>query len=95
MTEQLSDGLPTRGLRLLYYKVNALYNRIRCLVNKLFRLDYLTSKYEKLHVGCRSEEHTSELQSHSFISYAVFCLKKKNKKKKYKDKTILNGYHSH
>src|ERR1051326_1994988 len=22
----------------------------------------------------RSEEHTSELQSHSFISYAVFCL---------------------
>src|SRR6056300_853663 len=27
----------------------------------------------------RSEEHTSELQSHSEISYAVFCLKKKNK----------------
>src|ERR1051326_9432575 len=27
--------------------------------------------------GDRSEEHTSELQSHSFISYAVFCLKKK------------------
>ena len=25
----------------------------------------------------RSEEHTSELQSHSFFSYAVFCLKKK------------------
>ena len=24
----------------------------------------------------RSEEHTSELQSHSRISYAVFCLKK-------------------
>src|SRR6056300_2093965 len=28
----------------------------------------------------RSEEHTSELQSHSEISYAVFCLKKKNTK---------------
>ena len=28
-------------------------------------------------LGIRSEEHTSELQSHSFISYAVFCLKKK------------------
>ena len=27
----------------------------------------------------RSEEHTSELQSHVRISYAVFCLKKKNK----------------
>src|SRR5213080_5545053 len=26
---------------------------------------------------CRSEEHTSELQSHSGSSYAVFCLKKK------------------
>src|SRR5213079_2019171 len=29
----------------------------------------------------RSEEHTSELQSPVVISYAVFCLKKKNKKK--------------
>src|SRR3546814_4425451 len=28
-------------------------------------------------VGCRSEEHTSELQSLMRISYAVFCLKKK------------------
>src|SRR3546814_8921320 len=30
--------------------------------------------------GTRSEEHTSELQSLMRISYAVFCLKKKNKK---------------
>ena len=41
----------------------------------------------------RSEEHTSELQSHSFISYAVFCLKKKKKhrtrKKRKKKKQIL------
>src|SRR3546814_7183780 len=29
--------------------------------------------------GWRSEEHTSELQSLMRISYAVFCLKKKNK----------------
>src|SRR6184192_3841652 len=28
----------------------------------------------------RSEEHTSELQSPIDISYAVFCLKKKNKR---------------
>src|SRR5213080_5470100 len=28
----------------------------------------------------RSEEHTSELQSHSGISYAVFCVKKKKNK---------------
>src|SRR3546814_8878581 len=43
------------------------------------------------HVACdqcghhsRSEEHTSELQSLMRISYAVFCLKKKNKKQKTK-----------
>ena len=35
-----------------------------------------------LDILARSEEHTSELQSHSFISYAVFCLKKKKKTKK-------------
>src|SRR3546814_2953510 len=29
--------------------------------------------------GLRSEEHTSELQSLMRISYAVFCLKQKNK----------------
>src|SRR3546814_4791106 len=32
-------------------------------------------------LGGRSEEHTSELQSLMRISYAVFCLKKKTKKK--------------
>src|SRR3546814_6096869 len=30
------------------------------------------------HLHARSEEHTSELQSLMRISYAVFCLKKKN-----------------
>src|SRR3546814_8841109 len=30
------------------------------------------------HESLRSEEHTSELQSLMRISYAVFCLKKKN-----------------
>src|SRR3546814_4611557 len=34
----------------------------------------------------RSEEHTSELQSLMRISYAVFCLKKKNKKHDNKQK---------
>src|SRR3546814_5667992 len=33
----------------------------------------------------RSEEHTSELQSLMRISYAVFCLKNKMKKKKEND----------
>src|SRR3546814_3692802 len=35
----------------------------------------------------RSEEHTSELQSLMRISYAVFCLKKKNNKHKHSYKT--------
>src|SRR3546814_2278534 len=34
----------------------------------------------QFHAGRRSEEHTSELQSLMRISYAVFCLNKKNKK---------------
>src|SRR3546814_5408229 len=37
----------------------------------------------------RSEEHTSELQSLMRISYAVFCLKKKNKTQKHTHITIL------
>src|SRR6186713_3490784 len=42
----------------------------------------------------RSEEHTSELQSHSGISYAVFCLKKKkNKKIRHKHKEIEQKEH--
>src|SRR3546814_3296731 len=35
-------------------------------------------------IEARSEEHTSELQSLMRISYAVFCLKKKNQINKYK-----------
>src|SRR3546814_3691131 len=34
---------------------------------------------DRRHIAQRSEEHTSELQSLMRISYAVFCLKKKNK----------------
>src|SRR3546814_10209971 len=38
----------------------------------------------------RSEEHTSELQSLMRISYAVFCLKKKNKQKLKKKQRLTN-----
>src|SRR3546814_9741626 len=43
----------------------------------------IISEFVEFHVlalAFRSEEHTSELQSLMRISYAVFCLKKKNKK---------------
>jgi hypothetical protein len=39
----------------------------------------ITSQLPKYGViALRSEEHTSEFQSRETISYAVFCLKKKN-----------------
>src|SRR3546814_2350069 len=40
----------------------------------------------------RSEEHTSELQSLMRISYAVFCLKTKNKTKNNKTKMIMSKH---
>src|SRR3546814_4836358 len=47
-------------------------------------VDHLLEPGSKRLVGLvaeqRSEEHTSELQSLMRISYAVFCLKKKNRK---------------
>src|SRR3546814_10725532 len=51
------------------------------------RYRFLDLRRERVHANImlrsavisRSEEHTSELQSLMRISYAVFCLKKKNK----------------
>src|SRR3546814_5537355 len=43
--------------------------------------DSFGQRFARLHgpsICARSEEHTSELQSLMRISYAVFCLKKKN-----------------
>src|SRR3546814_10821570 len=47
--------------------------RVQALMNRM-------SKEIKQGLFDRSEEHTSELQSLMRISYAVFCLKKKNRK---------------
>src|SRR3546814_3219440 len=44
-------------------------------------------------LGNRSEEHTSELQSLMRISYAVFCLKKKNKRITTQHDTLNTEYH--
>src|SRR3546814_5359290 len=46
--------------------------------------------------ACRSEEHTSELQSLMRNSYAVFCLKKKNKQnteRRVYNKSIIASIH--
>src|SRR3546814_4599977 len=45
--------------------------------------------HAKIELLARSEEYTSELQSLMRISYAVFCLKKKKKKKQHKPNTAL------
>src|SRR3546814_5966744 len=45
----------------------------------------MTPRPWKVDCPCRSEEHTSELQSLMRISYAVFCLKKNNKTTKQQD----------
>src|SRR3546814_3313880 len=43
----------------------------------------------------RSEEHTSELQSLMRISYAVFCLNKKNTHKRTRYNILLTQYNTH
>src|SRR3546814_1812602 len=67
------------------FELNALFPRgqvtspkIRAFVD--FLVERLSFDSDYMQVLCpRSEEHTSELQSLMRISYAVFCLKKKNK----------------
>src|SRR3546814_3126886 len=54
----------------------------RPLQRRSFRLypsPFAVPSDPRLSLDKRSEEHTSELQSLMRISYAVFCLKKKNK----------------
>src|SRR3546814_4224922 len=54
------------------------------------RMRALRGARKSARIRPRSEEHTSELQSLMRISYAVFCLKKKNKKKS----NIINRTHT-
>src|SRR3546814_5345657 len=46
--------------------------------NRVRIMDALAAVRSRDRASLRSEEHTSELQSLMRISYAVFCLKKKN-----------------
>src|SRR3546814_4438870 len=53
----------------------ALWDRLDAIKARIPAMTLVTTAQHK----GRSEEHTSELQSLMRISYAVFCLKKKNK----------------
>src|SRR3546814_7697742 len=53
----------------------------------------LTAHEAAIHDRNRSEEHTSELQSLMRISYAVFCLKKKHKKRPITNIETFNKKH--
>src|SRR3546814_4142838 len=55
------------------YDIGLYMKRDRALAEYMGDVHYHTDQ-----VARRSEEHTSELQSLMRISYAVFCLKKKN-----------------
>src|SRR3546814_3490919 len=57
--------------------------RLYCRLVACRSISGRTAKY------CRSEEHTSELQSLMRISYAVFCLKKKSKKLTHETTTLV------
>src|SRR3546814_9529354 len=56
----------------------SLTGKLKMLFGGKMRADEEGS-HAKVTTTSRSEEHTSELQSLMRISYAVFCLKKKNK----------------
>src|SRR3546814_6877712 len=62
-------------------------------VTAIDRLHRSAYPLRNLAIDCRdfarSEEHTSELQSLMRISYAVFCLKKKTKTQRQKNKSNL------
>src|SRR3546814_9284624 len=78
-----TDGKPAKGrmVSVAVYSRQILTARRR-LIGGFYAYDN-QMKTTKLDASCsdtRSEEHTSELQSLMRISYAVFCLKKKNKK---------------
>src|SRR3546814_5057075 len=60
----------------LYFAINY-FLQLEEQTDRLLRLEAQAASAQ---LAMRSEEHTSELQSLMRISYAVFCLKKKNNK---------------
>src|SRR3546814_5676482 len=60
-------------------RAQLLHRLVVGIADPLVHVDQEDPGREAVEDRARSEEHTSELQSLMRISYAVFCLKKKNK----------------
>src|SRR3546814_4423803 len=71
-TQYGAQGIRCNAIAPGIIMTEALLNALDEPAREVFRNHSLTQQL-------RSEEHTSELQSLMRISYAVFCLKKKNK----------------
>src|SRR3546814_8948868 len=81
-------GFPIEGFSLRWYTELFNDDTIRRAAHTSLILGAQTAIISSI---LRSEEHTSELQSLMRISYAVFCLKKKNTHKTCKTKIIIQN----
>src|SRR6056300_1978566 len=71
---------PRSTLILTIFPYTTLFRSISCLTSLLPVCLHTAFRFIISEAAYRSEEHTSELQSHSEISYAVFCWKKKQRR---------------
>src|SRR3546814_1616453 len=91
LSETRSFGLPSDTSTTKNSTERAIDLRLESIADSISFVD-LEDELER-----RSEEHTSELQSLMRISYAVFCLKKKNKKylKRYNKRSTYTRHRKH
>src|SRR3546814_2955299 len=77
-----------------YYDITTVSDELVAMMNALGHERFCVAGHEiGMGIGFRSEEHTSELQYLMRISYAVFCLKKKQLQVSHLDYSIkLNSY---
>src|SRR3546814_8677588 len=76
----LADNVPAYRLELVPEQVKDIPAKLAALAQEIRLSGGDLQRFEQARQASRrrSEEHTSELQSLMRISYAVFCLKKKN-----------------
>src|SRR3546814_8303487 len=92
-TKTLADQRSrTNGMKARIYQPTKTAMQSGKALTRQWRLDYDTAGSRFVEPLMRSEEHTSELQSLMRISYAVFCLKKKNKVSKSQDTHTSTTY---